>query len=230
MDNETQENEVTAPAQEAFAETPAETDDQAAEQAADTGEAGEAQPTGDEAVAAFSDIEAAPDDDADAADSTSEQDVPPEEYSAFALPDGVVLQDARLESFSAWSRDVGLSQGQAQSAIDLYIRMAQEDRAVAEADWGKLASDWTARSKAAGHLTKEAMSEARAGLQSVDPDGSLSKTLATSSLDRHPAMLAVFRHYGRATSSPMEVPTAQTSGSQRAVDHAERLYPNQQKT
>lgn len=228
MDNEQAADTEVSAGSEAFAEEPVETEAGTAEQAAQPEEAGEAQSTGE--PVAFSDVEVEPEENAEASDDASEQDASPEEYSAFELPEGVTLQDERLESFTAWSKGVGLSQEQAQSAVDLYIHMAQVDRTNSEAEWSKLAADWTARSKTAGHLTKEARAEARVALSSVDPDGSLSKTLALSSLDKHPAIMAVFRHFGRSISSPNNVPTAQASGSPRVVDHAERLYPQQQKT
>ena len=224
MADEQQATEVSETA-EAFSDESVDTDVVGVEETAAPEQAGGSQAS--EEPSGFADVN---EESAETTDEASEQDSSPEEYSAFDLPDGVDLGGDRLDAFSSWAKSAELSQGQAQSAVDLYIKLAQQDHAKAEADWKNLAAEWTANSKSAGHLSNTAMAEARAGLRSVDPDGSLGRVLEQAALDRHPAMLAVFRAYGRSVSSPADVPTAQTMGSPRVVDHAERLYPQQQKT
>lgn len=173
----------------------------------------------------------APKDDTEVSDAESEagseqegeQDAP-EQYEV-SLPEGFALSDERTAEFTEWAQANNFSNEQAQNAIDLYTKLATEDRNAAAAQWQEQASIWTQASKAAGLLTGEAMSQAKAGLTAVDHDGSLGNTLHQLGLDHHPGIIEAFRSHGAAVSPPSDIPSAASDGPSRLATAAERMYP-----
>ena len=87
---------------------------------------------------------------------------------------------------------------QAQNAIDLYISMAKEDQAQAQARWQEQSAQWAQKSNEAGLLSKTSRDEAANGLRAVDKDGSLGETLHQLGLDKHPGIIEAFRSHGAA--------------------------------
>ena len=181
---------------------------------------------GDTESAAFD----VPGDDAhDGGDGGSEQEAAPGQYEAFNLPDGVTIPGDRMETFSAWARGSNLSQAQAQQAIDLYTRVAGDDKATAEGLWQEQAAAWTRDAKGAGLLNKETLVPAQAGLEKADPTGSLGARLRALGLDHHPGIIKVFAAYGKATSNDSEVPNPAIGGNTSEKSRKVRLYPDMAK-
>lgn len=163
------------------------------------------------------------DDDADT--SEQEKQSAPETYEDFKLPEGVELDDDRKNSFVEWSKKSNLSQEQAQSAIDLYIKMVDQDTGARVDAWKQQAQMWTQASKAAGLMSPDNLAMAKVGLKAVDADGSLGAIISDLAIDRHPALLSVFRSYGEQISPPQEVTSASAIQAQKQQSRREILYP-----
>tara|TARA_Y100000817_G_scaffold121023_1_gene94800 strand:+ start:5617 stop:6297 length:681 start_codon:yes stop_codon:yes gene_type:complete len=149
----------------------------------------------------------------------------PETYD-IKLPEGIELSEERHDMFLTEAGNMKLSNDQAQRVVDLYVKLQAEDVDRSMGVWRDLRQSWAQASKAAGLLKPEVRNMAKSGLQAVDNDGSLGKTLSDLGLDHHPAILEVFRAYGQSVSSPSDVPTAGSGDTRRETSRREILYPD----
>ena len=195
-----------------------------------SGDAGFASPDAADAAAASADnaFDGANDANAETADGAgSEQEGKsgvPEEYEV-SLPEGIEISEEREASFVKWAKSNSFSNDQAQSAIDLYLDMAQQDQERVMSDWQSRSSQWVQESKSAGLMDGKVLAQAKAGLQAVDKSGDLGATLHHLGLDHHPGIIEAFRSHGAAVGSPSAVPTGSADGPARAQSMAERMYP-----
>jgi len=147
----------------------------------------------------------------------------PEKYE-FTLPDGVDLDAASTEKFTAIARELDLSQEQAQQLVSLEAERVQ---AQAEAH-ARTVAEWRTAVETdkvlGGDRLKESVGVARAVL---DKFGSpeISKILDTTGLGNHPALFTMLHRIGKAMAQDRFVVGGETGAVN--TDLASRLYPNQ---
>lgn len=148
----------------------------------------------------------------------------PEQYEV-SLPENYRLSEEREAAFSEWAKSQSFSNEQAQSAVDLYLKMQTEDAQSVMDQWQERSSQWLQQSKEAGLMDQSVLTEAKAGLRAVDKNGDLGQALHHLGLDHHPGLIEAFRSHGAAVSPPTDVPTSSVDGPERARSMAERMYP-----
>lgn len=128
----------------------------------------------------------------DAASASSQQAGAPEQYAAFTLPEGFVLDGERLESVTAFAKANGWTQEQAQKGVETYVQLREAERqhergawgAQSEAEFGKdFATIATDAQRAIVELEK-----ARPGITA---------RMDATNLGNHPDVLFVFAELGR---------------------------------
>ena len=148
----------------------------------------------------------------------------PEQYEV-SLPENYRLTEERQTAFTEWAQSHNFSNEQAQSAVDLYLKMQNEDAQSVNDQWQQRSSQWLQQSKEAGLMDQSVLTEAKAGLRAVDKNGELGQALVHLGLDKHPGLIEAFRSHGAAVSPPTNVPTSAADGPERARSMAERMYP-----
>tara|TARA_R100000781_G_scaffold96268_1_gene60304 strand:+ start:83 stop:736 length:654 start_codon:yes stop_codon:yes gene_type:complete len=148
----------------------------------------------------------------------------PAEYEV-SLPDGYQLTEERETAFVEFAQANGFSNEQAQSAVDLYLKMHNDDADRVMNEWQSRSSQWVQQSKEAGLMDGPVLAQAKAGLAAVDKNGDLGQTLHHLGLDHHPGIIEAFRSHGAAVSPADTVPTSSADGPARAQSMAERMYP-----
>lgn len=156
---------------------------------------------------------------------TAKVDGAPEAYAEFAMPEGIQMDAAAIESFQAVAKDLNLSQDAAQKMIDkMAPAMAsrqQELLAQARTDWASAA---TADKEYGGEKLSENLAVAK---KAMDTFGTpeLRQLLNESGLGNHPEVIRVFYRAGKAISQDGFVAGKSAPGA--SSDPAKRLFPNQ---
>ncbi|MEK9748474.1 MAG: hypothetical protein VW443_07320 [Pseudomonadales bacterium] len=161
--------------------------------------------------------------------SGSEQEAvgPPEQYEAFNLPEGFSPDEDGMKLFQDEVREMGFNQSQAQQHLDSLLRWKAREEANEQAQRVELAAAWTQASRAAGLMTTESRNMASIGLKALDHDGSAAAQLKQLGLDRHPAIVAVFKAYGTSISADSSVPSVGSEAGRVQKNAAQILYPDQ---
>jgi len=154
----------------------------------------------------------------------------PEEYGEFTLPEGFQVNDEGMALFTDEVRGMGFNQDQAQKHLDSLLAWKAREEATVVGQMTEQAAAWSKSSKAAGLMTAESRSMASAGLKALDHDGSANAALKQYGLDRHPAVMAAFKAYGRSISDDQSVPGAGSDGGEMTKNAADILYPTQGQT
>ena len=128
----------------------------------------------------------------------------PEAYSDFTLPEGVELDETVLGDFKTQAKELNLGQAQAQSVVDLGIKLQQSwtDKANAEID--KTIAGWVETAKTDPDLGGEALEKNLALAKSV-ADRFGSETFKTELLEKyrlgdHPEFIRFCRDVAKAVS------------------------------
>ena len=148
----------------------------------------------------------------------------PEEYEV-SMPEGYQLSEERESALVEFAQANSFSNEQAQSAVDLYLKMQTDDADRVMNEWQSRSSQWVQQSKEAGLMDGPVLAQAKAGLAAVDKNGDLGQTLHHLGLDHHPGIIEAFRSHGAAVSPADTVPTSSADGPARAQSMAERMYP-----
>lgn len=146
----------------------------------------------------------------------------PESYE-FQMPEGVTLDKAAADEFTAIAKDLKLNQEQAQKVADIGAKMAQRQ---AEAHV-RTVEGWIGEIKAdkdfGGDKFDANMAVSRKALETFgSPE--LKDMLNATGLGNHPALIKAFFKAGQAISEDRFVTGAAPNGSQS--DPAKRFFPN----
>ena len=153
----------------------------------------------------------------------------PEQYQAFALPEGFTLEGERLGKAQEFFKANGWTQEQAQQAVNLYSQMAGEDagaiQTALETQRQQQIVQWGEESKAAlGDKYDETVGYARTAVQAVG-DEALTAAFDEMGWGNHPALIKAFAFFGRiARDSPSD--TGGAGGGSGYQPPAARLWPD----
>lgn len=165
----------------------------------------------------------------------------PESYEAFTVPDGYVLEGARLESTQTLFKEVGLSQANAQKLIDAFVsadgenatalqELAEQARQSRIEGWGKEAETQLGDKYAP---TLEQAKAAYNGLRTEAPElyEAVHKAFAHDGegWGNHPAMIQLLAFYGRKLNGDSIPGLGGSTAGGRELSTAERMYPGMQK-
>lgn len=163
----------------------------------------------------------APADTTPPADQKPTEPVVPESYE-FAMPDGVALDKAAADEFSAIAKELKLDQATAQKVADVGAKMAQRQ---AEAH-ANLVASWVDQVKTdkdiGGDKLNENMAVARKALDTFGTP-ELRDVLNSTGLGNHPAVIKAFYNAGKAISEDGFVKGSPAGNN---TDPAKRLFPN----
>lgn len=138
----------------------------------------------------------------DEAGDDDKPDGAPETYEAFAVPEGVTLNEAAVEAAVPVFKELGLKQEQAQKLVDLWTAQA---RATEEANL-KALQDYnaalTAKVKAdpeiGGAALKSTLATVRKGLAAFDKGGAFERLLKETGFGNEPDVLRFLKAVGEA--------------------------------
>ena len=150
----------------------------------------------------------------------------PEDYE-FSMPEGVTIDDNTLGDLKALSKDLGLSQEQAQKIADLGVQQSQR-WAEQQAEYAEQArKEWAEQVKAdkeiGGMSMDETLSTARQALKEYGTP-ELVNLLNETGLGNHPEMIRAFSRIGKTIGNDRIVPGGRNSNE--PLDPAKRLYNN----
>ena len=149
----------------------------------------------------------------------------PEKYE-FTLPENVQMDEAAVNAFSEFAKEVGLSQEAAQKMIDKMAPAMQARQAEA---FQATRESWGESSKADKEFGGEKLTENLAvAKKAMDAFGTpeLRTLLNESGLGNHPEIIRAFYRAGKQISEDRFVPSGQ-GGRAGGKDPASSLYPNQ---
>lgn len=154
-------------------------------------------------------------------DKKVEQKTVPEAYE-FKMPDGVELDKAAADEFSAIAKEMGLDQEQAQKVADVGAKMAQRQ---AEAH-ARQVEAWVGEVKAdkeiGGDKLDENLGVARKALDTFGTP-ELRDLLNASGMGNHPAVIKAFYKVGKAISEDGFVKGSPPGAS---TDPAKTMFPS----
>ena len=159
-------------------------------------------------------------------DTTAESQGAPEKYE-FKAPDGVVVDDTTIESFSEVAKELNLSQEAAQKILDKVGPVMAQRQAEVIAN---LNTQWVEGVRSDKEIGGDKLQENLAvAKKAMDTFGTpeLRTLLNESRLGNHPEIIRVFYRAGKSISEDKFV----AGGSGRpngSKDAAKSLYPNQQ--
>jgi hypothetical protein len=153
----------------------------------------------------------------------------PVEYTDFKLPEGLVADPEAITELKGLSKDLGLTQEQAQRVADLGAKQAQgfaaqvlQSQKDASTRW---ATETTTDKELGGEKLQENLAVAKKGLEAVGTP-ELKALLNKSGLGNHPEIIRAFFKVGKTISEDKFVSgSAGVPGGEKSA--ANRLYPNQ---
>lgn len=144
----------------------------------------------------------------------------PESY-AFNAPEGVTLDTAAVEEFSAIAKELGLEQGKAQAIADIAVKMQQRQVEAQAA----LVTSWVEQVKVDKEIGGEKFTEnlalARKALESFGTP-ELQDVLNMTGLGNHPEVIRAFYKAGKAISEDRFIPGTPKGAE---MDMAKRMFP-----
>lgn len=145
----------------------------------------------------------------------------------FKAPEGVTLDDARLERFTALAKDLKLPADKAQALVDLATEVEvqrAEQHETLKAQW---ADEVRADKELGGDKLDATLAQARK-VYALLPEAQateLKGLLDQSGFGNHPAVVRLFAKVGQALSDDAFIPGGKApAGAERSL--AERLYPS----
>jgi|DEB0MinimDraft_10_1074344.scaffolds.fasta_scaffold54939_2 hypothetical protein len=150
----------------------------------------------------------------------------PDDYE-FSMPEGVTIDDATLGDLKTLSKDLGLSQEQAQKIADLGVQQSQR-WAEQQVEYAKqVREEWAEQVKVdkeiGGMSMDETLSTARQALKAYGTP-ELVNLLNETGLGNHPEMIRAFSRIGKTIGDDSVVPGGRNSNE--PLDPAKRLYNN----
>lgn len=167
-----------------------------------------------------------PDDD-DGSDAGNEgDDVVPETYADFNLPDGMILDEAALSEIDPIFKDLGLSQDKAQKLIDVYANQIQAGEQKQVDTFNQLMDDWLGQSKNDGEFGGEKFAEnVKIAQSAISRYGTpeLKQLMMDHGMGNHPEMIRFMVRVGHTLKE--DVPGDSGNNSPAPRDRVSILYP-----
>ena len=132
----------------------------------------------------------------------------PNSYTPFRLPESADPNDAAviemMGHFKAAAGRRGMTQEQAQAALDLMTELDGHAEAHGRKGHEATVSEWTSQSQQLGLMSQDSLSAANRGLKTLELNekGPLHKVLNDTGLIYHPAMIQVFAAFARTGGRP----------------------------
>lgn len=172
------------------------------------------------------DGEPAKDKDSDA--DKSDKDVAPEKYEDFTIPEGSVIDDAKLTKFTEVAKDIALSQGDAQKFVDLYASVAKDAVEEQVKAWADVQTKWVTEAKTDGEIGgdkfQETVTLAKSAVRILGND-KLQEALDVTGMGNHPEFIRFASKVGRAIGE--DKLSFGSGASEGPKDVAKLLFPNQ---
>lgn len=145
----------------------------------------------------------------------------------FTMPEGVEIDPETLGNLTGLSRELGLTQEQAQKIADLGAQQAQRWAAAQEQAIAEASAQWIDTVKTDKEIGGDKMAEKLAvAKRALDRFGTpeLTQLLNESRLGNHPELIRAFYRAGQAISDDALVPGGRSVRG--TTDPAQRLYDN----
>lgn len=157
----------------------------------------------------------------------------PDQYT-FDAPDGVTLDQGRLDAFMDAAKTMGLSQQQFQKIVEYDLERGQSATDAAVQQWNEQVGSWRKSAQTDKEIGGEAFKDSiRLAQTAVDQfgDADLKALLKSPSADNpnglaignHPAVLRMLRRIGERLADPSFV---EGDASQKDAGTLQRMYPS----
>ena len=160
-------------------------------------------------------------------DGKADADKTPLEYTDFAVPDGMQIDDALLGQFKPIAQELGLNQDQAQKFVSMYAEKVNADQKA----WADQVASWADESRSdtefGGAKFDENLGTAIKAVQAFGSPKMLD-LLNTTGLGNHPEMLRFCLRVGAALGEDKTLTPG--AASSRQLSAAEVLYGNSTKS
>lgn len=145
----------------------------------------------------------------------------------FKAPEGVVLDDKRVEKFTAIAKDLKLPADKAQALVDLATEVEVARKAEHQAIVAKWVDDVANDKELGGEKLDENLATAMKtyDLLPADEAKALKDMLNLSGFGNHPSLIRLFHKVGKALSEDRFVPGGKAPNGAE-VSIAKRMYPN----
>ena len=151
-------------------------------------------------------------------DGEEKENVVPESYDEFSLPEGYATDEGLLNDFSELALADGLSQDKAQAYVDLAARAVNQAYEAQMNAWAEQQSQWSDDVK---QLGDQAVRDANFALNRLEAPERFVEWLEDSGMGNHPDLVDVFAKVGNML---REDSFAKGGNQTRAPSIAERLY------
>jgi hypothetical protein len=161
-------------------------------------------------------------------DSTADEPkVAPESYADFNIPEGMHHNEAMLAEASAVFKEIGLTQEQAQSLVNLDVKNKQAEHDETLAAWNKTMDDWRAESAAdkefGGTKLDESVVLAKKGRDAFG-SAEFIQMLDVTGVGNHPEMVRFLVKLGKAISE--DVILQGSGAAPKSKDASQIMFPN----
>ena len=141
------------------------------------------------------------------------------EKTEFKLPEGMKVDEKKMNSFKEVAKELGLTKEQAQKLVDMDAQNIKN----ADAAFKELQSGWKAQTlKELGENAEQKLGEAAAAFKRFGDDEFV-KLLKDTGLENHPAVVRVFRSIGSKIAVDKTVPGT-SNGVKSTMTFEEALY------
>jgi len=157
---------------------------------------------------------------------TEDDDVSPETYADFSLPEGVELDETALAEANPLFKEIGLNQEQAQKVIDLYAKQIQASSVKQVDSFNQLMKDWRDKSsndkEFGGDKFEENVKIAQSAIAKLGTP-ELKQLLEEHGVGNHPEVIRFMVRVGQTLKE--DVPGSSGSTPNQVVDRVELMYP-----
>jgi hypothetical protein len=163
-----------------------------------------------------------------AADKPDDNELPPEEYAEFAMPEGVEVDSALLDKALPLFKELGMTQANAQKLVDLQAEHVQSFAQTQQDQFSEVITGWADSTKADKEIGGDDFDQnigiAKTAIEKFGTP-ELSQFLHDSGAGSHPEIVRMFLKIGKLT---QEDQPGSGSPVAKARTLSERLYPNDQ--
>lgn len=151
---------------------------------------------------------------------------PAEVVYEFKAPEGVVLDDKRIEKFTTIAKDLKLPADKAQALVDLATEVEVARKAEHQAIVAKWVDEITNDKDLGGDKLDTTLATAQKvySLLPAEEAKALKDMLNVSGFGNHPSVIRLFHSVGKALSEDRFVPSGKAAATNDAP--AKRMYPN----
>lgn len=156
----------------------------------------------------------------------------PGEFGEFSIPEGMVLDEGAMETFSPLAKEFGLTQAQAQKLVDIYSNANADAASAFSEKIDALQNGWIQEvredEEIGGEKFDESVATARFFLNGYG-DSKLIDILNETGLGSHPAIVKLFVNLGRLAKEDGTSNFGKLSGGDTPKTVATTLFPSMTK-